>query len=331
MDISLLVCSNRPERLRALLESVCRLAVPAGLSWELLVVDTAAPSSGEVARSFAGRLPIRCVEERRPGLCLARNCGVAEAKGKYLCWTDDDVLLDREWLSAYVEAFRRHPEADLFGGRILPRLEEPASPLFRRHLLEWPLSYLVAHRDLGDDPVPFTPVGGRLPWGANFAARAEAQRRHPYDVELGLSTLHRRSGDETDVAYRILKAGGSGWWVPGARVEHVIPVERQTLDYLSYYYDQAGRTSAFLHDRHPGDNSLASYGLPFARGGRPGLELAAAASRLVSVAAGAVGLGGPRLRFLARHAYYRGIAAHFRDEGKLMPPHASRRDAEALL
>ena len=314
MDITLLVCSNRPERLRTLLESACRLAVPPGLAWELLVVDTAAPSSSEVARAFAGRVPIRWVEERRPGLCIARNRGVAEAGGMHLCWTDDDVLLDPHWLSAYAEAFRRHPEADLFGGRILPRLEEPASPLFRRHFLEWPLSYLVAHRDLGDDPVPFTPVGGRLPWGANFAARADALRRHPYNVELGLSPRHRRSGDETDVAYRILKAGGSGWWVPGARVEHMIPVERQTLDYLAYYYDQAGRTSAFLHDRYPGDNSLASYGLPFARAGWPGLELAAAAARLVSAAAGAVGQSGPRLRFLARHAYYRGIAAHFREK-----------------
>jgi hypothetical protein len=318
----MVVCTyNRPERLSALLESACALAVPAGLAWEVLVVDNCGSEGNrDAATAFAGRLPLRLVREPTPGLCAARNRGVREARGRYLCWTDDDTLLDPNWLAAYVEAFARHPNAALFGGRILPKLEQPAPAWFERHLHQWPVNYIVAHRDMGDLESPITVEGGRLPWGANFAARAEEQRRHGYNVELGFSPHHKRTGEETDLAYRILKAGGTGWWVPGAKVTHIIPAERQTRAYMADYYDQAGRTAAFLHDRFPGDHSLATFGpLPFARFGAGGLSAAAAAAGLVSAAAGLAGLTGPSLRFLARRSYYRGIAAHLRERAMAAP------------
>jgi GT2 family glycosyltransferase len=337
LDLSMVTCTyDRPERLRAMLESACAMSVPAGLAWEVLIVDNGGSDAGvgtssnaEVARSFAGRLPIRVVREPAAGLCHARNRGVREAEGRYLCWTDDDTLLDRSWLAAYVEAFARHPEAALFGGRILPKLDPPAPLWLERRLHDWPVNYVVAHRDMGDEETPVTIEGGRLPWGANFAARAAEQRRHPYNVELGFSPNHRRTGEETDVAYRILKAGGSGWWVPGAKVEHAIPAERQSRAYILDYYDQAGHTAAFLHDRFPGDHSLAAFGaLPFERFGRVGLRLASAAAGLVSAAAGLAGLTGLSLRFLARRGYYRGIAAH-RSERQAALPLFPPRPAEA--
>ena len=257
---------------------------------------------------------------------------MSEALGRYLCWTDDDTLLDPDWLAAYAAAFRRHPGAALFAGRILPELEPPADPLFARFLLQWPVNYAVAHRDMGDEESPISVEGGRLPWGANLAARAEEQRLHPYDEQLGLSPRHRRTGEETDMAYRILKAGGTGWWVPGARVRHIIPPERQTLAHLAAHYDQAGRTAAFLHDLKPGDNSLAVYGpLPFSRFGGLGLRTAATAAGTISAAAALAGLTGPRLRFLARSAYYRGIAADRRERRSAAGPVPQRRaEAEGM-
>ena len=334
LDVSMVVCTSaRPARLRALLDSACALTIPAGLAWEVLIVDNPGSAENEeVVRSFAERLPVRFVREPRPGLCPARNRGAREALGRYLCWTDDDTLLDPDWLAAYVAAFLRHPGAAVFGGRILPELEPPADPLFARYVHQWPINYVVAHRDMGDVESPISVEGGRLPWGANLAARAEEQRRYPYDEDLGLSPYHRRTGEETDQAYRILKAGGSGWWVPGAKVRHSIPPARQTLAHIVDYYDHAGRTAAFLHDRFPGDNSLAVYGpLPFSRFGSAGLQIAAAGARSISAAATLAGLTGPRLRFLARSAYYRGIAAHRRERWDVSRSSARRRtEAEGL-
>jgi glycosyltransferase involved in cell wall biosynthesis len=319
LDISVIVCTHsRPHALRALLETVCALDLPGGLSWEILVVDNepAEKDANEaVASSFAGRLPLRFVREPAPGLCRARNRGVREARGRHICWTDDDTLLDRSWLSAYARAFARHPEAALFGGRILPRLEPPTPGWFARGVHAWPIAYVVAHRDMGDAEGPIGMEDGRLPWGANMAVRAEEQKRHLYDLELGLSPAHNRTGEETDLTWRILREGGTGWWVPDSKVDHLIPADRQTRDYIALYYERGGCTSAFLDDKHRGAGGVP-FPLPFERYGSVGLAIASAAARTLSAAFGLAGLNGPALRFLARASYYRGIAAHRRETEK---------------
>jgi len=316
LDLSVIVCTrNRAGRLRAMLESACALAVPPDLAWELLVVDNGSgDDTAAVAAAFAGRLPLRLVREPVAGLCPARNRGVGEARGRHICWTDDDVLLDPAWLGAYAEAFRRHPEAAIFGGRILPELEPPAPAWFARSTQAWPVANLVAYRDMGDEESRIALAGGNIPWGANFAVRGDEQRRYLYNVELGFSPHHMRTGEECDVVYRIVTAGGTGWWVPDAIVRHVIPAERQTRAYILHYFDQAGRTAAFLHDRFPGDNANAVFGPPaFARMSPSMLRAASAAARFISAAALACGMAGLGLRFLARRGFYRGVAAHRRE------------------
>jgi glycosyltransferase involved in cell wall biosynthesis len=319
MILSLVVCTrNRSGQLRALLESVCALDMPPGTEWELIVVDNGSEDeTAETALSFAGRLPLRLAREPVAGLCIARNRGVGEAKGCWICWVDDDVLLEPGWLAAWLDAFRRHPDASVLGGHILPLQVEPSPAWFRRHARRWPLSSLVALRDFHG---PLSLEGGRIPWGANFAVRADAQKRYAYNVELGFSPRHRRTGEETDLVYRIMRDGGRGWWTPEAVVRHVIPPERQSLDYLSFYYDQAGRTAAFLHDRFPGDNANEAGGTPFLlRLGGRALRLAAAAFGLVAKAGAIAGPNLLSLRFRARSSYCRGILAHRRETAIAAP------------
>jgi glucosyl-dolichyl phosphate glucuronosyltransferase len=256
LDVSIVICTrNRARQLSDVLTSARELIVPRGLAWEFIVVDNgSSDSTGDVIARFAADLPMRAVREEQPGLSNARNRGVAEARGRYICWTDDDVIIDRNWLSAYVAAFARHPEAAVFGGRVLPVLQPPTPQWFEENRSEWPLTTLLAMRDFGEADIPVTFEGGRTPYGANFAVRTVEQRRHLYDPELGVSPAHKRVGEETDVIFRILREGGSGWWVPDSKVSHLIPAKRQTMRYVYDYFFLAGETFAFLHHRHPGDN-----------------------------------------------------------------------------
>ena len=69
--------------------------MPASSSWELGLVDNDSSDRTVKVLSFFGeRSPIRYVLEEKPGLSNARNRAVAEAPGKYIIWTDDDVLVD---------------------------------------------------------------------------------------------------------------------------------------------------------------------------------------------------------------------------------------------
>ncbi|WP_158218745.1 glycosyltransferase [Roseateles aquatilis] len=259
LDVSVVICTrNRARQLASVLESAAAMDVPAGLAWELLVVDNGSTDdTADVIRSFAGRLPVRYCREDTPGLSNARNRGVRAARGRYLCWTDDDVVIDPRWLASYAEAFRRHPEAAVFGGRVLPRLEGGGAPAwFVEHHLAVPIASPMAYRDLGDGEVPLGFKGNRVPYGANYAVRAAEQRQAMYDPALGVSPTHKRLGEEVDAIYRMMKAGATGWWVPGSAVHHIIPPARQSAAYIYEYYFLAGATTAHLKAHSPADNYL---------------------------------------------------------------------------
>lgn len=257
-EITVVICTrDRAQQLHALLESVCALSTPKGLDWEICVVDNgSSDGTRQVIESFVGRIPIRYVREDAAGLSNARNQGVAEARGRYICWTDDDVELDPDWLNAYAQAFRRHPDAVVFGGRILPQLEGPSPPWFAALADRWPLTTLLAARDLGDEISALTLEDGRVPWGANFAIRTAEQRQHAYDPNLGVSPNQHRLGEEAELIFRILSAGATGWWVPDAKVRHIIPTGRQSRRYVYQYFFASGETLAYLEAVSPGSHHL---------------------------------------------------------------------------
>jgi GT2 family glycosyltransferase len=97
---------------------------------------------------------------------------VAEAAGEYIVWTDDDVIVDREWLNTYLGAFGRWPEAVLFGGKTLPLFDGKA-PGWLEESFDV-LSGVFAFRDFGDAPLRFTLEGRMIPFGSNYAVRERA-------------------------------------------------------------------------------------------------------------------------------------------------------------
>ena len=58
---------------------------PAGLEWELLVVNNnSSDDTDMVVDNFASLLPVRRVFEKVQGLSNARNAGVRAARGDYI-------------------------------------------------------------------------------------------------------------------------------------------------------------------------------------------------------------------------------------------------------
>jgi glycosyltransferase involved in cell wall biosynthesis len=222
--VTVAICTwNRAPRLRRALASLGGLEVPEGVRCELLVVDNgSSDATREVLRESALGFPLRVLYEPRAGLSHARNRAAAEARGELLLWIDDDVEVEPGWLAAYLEASRRHPEASFFGGAALPGFEQPA-PAWIAESWEQ-LADVFSIRLLAPEPAPIQ--SSRLPVGANYAIRTGAQRRHAYDPRLGRRRGEWTSGEETAVLRRLLAEGGTGWWVPAARVRHWIPGER---------------------------------------------------------------------------------------------------------
>jgi glycosyltransferase involved in cell wall biosynthesis len=234
MKLSVVICTwNRCELLRLTLERLTELEVPGGAEWELLVVNNnSTDDTDSVITSFLERLPLRALREPTPGKSHALNTAVREAQGDYLVFTDDDVLVHRDWLVAYAAAFQRWPDSAVFGGPIEPWFAVPPPPWLGRvfHQVE----YAYAALDLGPEPRPF--AGHDVPFGANMAVRRQEQLRYRYDPALGPRPGSGLRGEEITLVKQMLKDGITGWWVPEARVQHHVPAHRQSVRFIREWY-----------------------------------------------------------------------------------------------
>lgn len=175
---------GRPDYLRVALASIAPQAARAGA--ELIVIDDAGPS--EQGRLLTERFGARYEPHRRPlGLNVARNTGVAHARGEMVVFVDDDVDVCEGWLDALLTAAREHPTVEVFTGPILARLEgSPPRSCGREGA---PITSL----DLGAKDA-FT----RFAWGANMAIRGGTlERIGPFDVSL------EHGGDEQEWQERL--------------------------------------------------------------------------------------------------------------------------------
>src|SRR5262249_4948917 len=122
LDVSVAICTwNRAQLLDRTLAEMRRLRVPEDLTWEVLVVNNnCTDQTDEVIARHPGHLPLRRVFEPTPGKSNACNCAVQAAAGALMLWTDDDVLVDADWMAEYVKASRQWPEAAFYGGTIEP-------------------------------------------------------------------------------------------------------------------------------------------------------------------------------------------------------------------
>src|SRR3954469_9397447 len=97
---------NGVDTLPLMLESLTRLTPPPG-GWKLVAVDNGSTDgSGDLLRSFAGRLPLTVLSEPAKGKNRALNRGleITEgdlAGGDLVVLTDDDIVAEADWLTAW--------------------------------------------------------------------------------------------------------------------------------------------------------------------------------------------------------------------------------------
>lgn len=214
------VCTRgRPDDLPRCLESLARVDYP---SVDLLVVDNNAPSDRTVVDLVAGRFPsVRCIREPRPGLDWARNRAVLEATGDIVAFTDDDAVVDASWLRALVAPFLGQADVNATAGLVLPlELDTSAQQQFERHGgLGRGFSRRWLRMPYGSSP---TRVGNITTFGtgASMAFRRSALTAlGGFDPALDAGTASAAGGD-TEIFFRVLKAGGTMVYEPGAVARH---------------------------------------------------------------------------------------------------------------
>lgn len=117
---------GRPDQLCNCLDTLVDVEQPSD-GFEVVVVDDGTPDPLEPQLSpWLDRLQLTVLRQENSGPGPARNLGLTAARGQFIAFTDDDCLIDREWLRALESALEENPEA-LIGGRTTQQPGDPYS------------------------------------------------------------------------------------------------------------------------------------------------------------------------------------------------------------
>lgn len=240
----IIITRNRAGIIANVLQTIKWLEFPRD-QFEVVVVDNGSEdgTANAVSRVMeASDINWRIIFEPVPGLCSARNAGLATAKGKWIAFLDDDALIQTDWLDAYQQAINRYPEAAALGGpaSLDPRIPRP-----------WwwckKFDVTMSCQDYGEIMMPYRKYAH--PYGLNMVFnRHILDKYHGFDVTL--DAIIPGLADETDLFFRMMKNMELVIYVPKARVVHALASERLRWKAFSKRCIHVGRTFACLDSRY---------------------------------------------------------------------------------
>ncbi len=218
---------DRAESLEATLKSMTELDYP---RFEVILVDNA-PKTAATYDTFIQNQPVfeernislRYLREDVPGLAVAHNRGLEAMKGELVAFTDDDVVVDRNWLSEILMGFKAFEDVGCVTGLVIPlELRTPAQVLFEEFGgfskgFSQQVYDLEGHKP-ADPLFPFN--AGRFGTGANMAFASEViLKLGGFNPALGIGTP-TLGADDMAAFFKIITTGKKLVYQPSAIVHH---------------------------------------------------------------------------------------------------------------
>ena len=213
ISASVVVCTrNRSKDLAKGLPQLARLEEE---GHEVLIVDNC--PNNDLTKDLVSKYPaIRYILEPVPGLDTARNRGLRSTHGEIVAFTDDDAIVDEEWLPALLKNFQDPTVAVVTGITMPLELESEAQNWFEI-TNSFGRGYVRQRFDASTLNILAT---GQVGAGVNMAVRRSAMGEIGYfdeALDAGTPTL---SGGDQEFFYRTLAAGYRIIYDPAALVWH---------------------------------------------------------------------------------------------------------------
>lgn len=199
MLVSIIIAAYNAERTLA----EC-LAAATSQSWaetEVIVVDDGSTDgTAAIARSFPG---VIYIHQSNAGPAAARNRGAAAARGEWLAFTDSDCIPHSDWIEHLMTWAQ--PGVDAIGGTY--GIANPQSLLAR-----------IVHAEIRTRHI-------RQPREVDFLGSFNVMYRAQMFHALGGfdETFRQASGEDNDLAYRLVEIGSRLVFTNDAIVDHYHP------------------------------------------------------------------------------------------------------------
>lgn len=246
-----------------------------GVDYEIVAVDNgSSDGSAEYLEGLAAEEPrLRVVRDASPGQSAASNRAAAEATGRLLVFSAQDMLVDPGFLAGHLAAHARRGRAGeplLVLGRIAYPLECLGTP-FMRCLVE-ETAFQFDFSQVGD----FDDADPRCCYAPNVSLPALVFQRLG-----GFDEAFPYGWQDTDLGFRLKALGGRMVYEPELLAWHDHPVEGPAY---CQRMETVGRYAPAFVDKHPGALDLARLKAGVDAHFFEGRKLASIAQRLIRIA-----------------------------------------------
>jgi N-acetylglucosaminyl-diphospho-decaprenol L-rhamnosyltransferase len=213
-----LVCWNNKSYLDACLQSLYETGLK--YTFDIVVVDNGSADGSQ--QMLITKYPeVRIIQNAsNAGLGKASNQGIEDTIGKYVLLLNNDTIVNGRSFDAMIEFLEQHPKTGAVGGKLLnPDGTTQAGYNYFSNLFQ---EFLVATR-LGEFIRPGYPAvmtAGEIRAVDWMGSACLMVRRSALDKIGLLDEGYFIYGDETDLQYRLKKAGWDVYYLPEATTVH---------------------------------------------------------------------------------------------------------------
>lgn len=210
---------KRPEFLRRLLGELRTQETDGLFTYSVVVADNDPLGSAEAVVSevsASSPIPVRyCVETRR-NIPIVRNTAIANAKGDFIAFIDDDEFPPARWLLTLFEAWKKYGVAGVLG---------PVTPYFDDATPGWVVKGKFYERQT-------YPTGSIIHWTMGRSGNMLFERRVLDGVDEPFRPAYHRGGADQDFFRRLIERGYSFVWCNEAAVHEFVPPVRWKRSYM---------------------------------------------------------------------------------------------------
>ena len=224
----ILLSYNRPTYLREALASVSAQSYP---NIEVIVIDNPSLLSGEIEKIVSEFKQARLLKNSvNLGYAGGMNVGIKEARGYYICLTEDDIVLDRECISQLADYIDTRQETTL----VAPIQYNMSDLTIRCAGGEFTLGAVYRKRIIGAGEKDIGQFGTSIrvsyvPGSTIFCRLSEMKHLNGFREDFFMYF------EDTELCARILKAGGEIHVVTGAKAFHFDPSMSQPIETIQYH------------------------------------------------------------------------------------------------
>jgi len=270
ISVSVIVCTyNRAESFKKFLESFFSQEGSFPDCEFLLVDNNSTDETPDVCKKYldSKKIQVRYIRETQQGLSFARNTSVKNARGQILAFIDDDVIVDKQWLTMVKKLVHEYPEFIAMGGKVIP-IWEKKKPLWA--VFEGSYAIIQAvfpSHDYGEEVKSYPVRTQKNPMGACMMLRRSAFEKYGnFRIDLGVSGASLKTGglhEDTEFIWRMLAEGEKALYYPKAIVSHFVPESRSSKAYIKQWYFKSGASFTKMKHSYYDRQEYARYwGIP---------------------------------------------------------------------